>query len=432
MKRSLIKKLVGAAFLTTLAISANAASQVLVTVGNMQVSSDDLNAAMASSPFATQMASMGVDDQAGLRGDMLRRLVAARLLSLEAQNLGLDKTKDYQQDIESFRLGLLYRYYMDKLRARIAIPAETLAAMKKQYKNDAEGMSAAKAAYISDKYQVLKLATVQNLKQHDNVKLYEERIKAGITADTVLMEGNSFQIKYGDIVDTKQYPTLPNPEWVKDQLYQRGELLLVAHAADQEGVDVSARLKQYQYEHLPSVMMEAKTREWIPDEKTMREWFDKHPEVARIPERRHIGQLVVATRKEAEALRARIIKGESLFTLAGQFSIDPEGRKQNGDMGWVVEGRGMPELDRALSKLEDGKLSEIIETKMGFHLLMVLERQPAGQKTFDEVKDRVRQMIINEKLPVYLGELERRYQVSWKVIKARNESEQKHAEKPAR
>ena len=105
MNRSLIKKLVGAVFLTTLAISANAASQVLVTVGNMQVSSDDLNAAMASSPFATQMASMGVDDQAGLRGDMLRRLVAARLLSLEAQNLGLDKTKDYQQDIESFRLG---------------------------------------------------------------------------------------------------------------------------------------------------------------------------------------------------------------------------------------------------------------------------------------------------------------------------------------
>ena len=321
---------------------------------------------------------------------------------------------------------------MDKLRARIVIPAETLAAMKKQYKNDAEGLSAAKAAYISDKYQVLKLATVQNLKQHDNVKLYEERIKAGITADTVLMEGNSFQIKYGDIVDTKQYPALPNPEWVKDQLYQRGELLLVAKAADKEGVDVSARLKQYQYEHLPSVMMEAKTREWIPDEKTMREWFDKHPEVARIPERRHIGQLVVATRKEAEALRARIIKGESLFTLAGEFSIDPEGRKQNGDMGWVVEGRGMPELDGALSKLEDGKLSEIIETKVGFHLLMVLERQAAGQKTFEEVKDRVRQMIINEKLPVYLGELERRYQVSWKVIKARNDNEHKQAEKPAR
>ena len=61
--------------------------------------------------------------------------------------------------------------------------------------------------------------------------------------------------------------------------------------------------------------------------------------------RRHVGQLVVATRQEAEALRMRILKGESLFTLAGQYSIDPAGRKQNGDMGWIVDGRGLPEID---------------------------------------------------------------------------------------
>jgi parvulin-like peptidyl-prolyl isomerase len=195
---------------------------------------------------------------------------------------------------------------------------------------------------------------------------------------------------------------------------------LAAKAAEKEGVDISGKLEQYQSERLPSVMMEAKTKEWIPDEKTLQEWFDKHPEVSRIPERRHIGQLVVATRKEAEALRARIIKGESLFTLAGQYSIDPVGRKQNGDMGWIVEGRGMPELDNALARLEDNKVSDVIETKVGFHLLTILEHQAKGQKTFAEVRDRVRQMVINEKLPPYLGELERNYQVSWKVIKARD------------
>ena len=154
----------------------------------------------------------------------------------------------------------------------------------------------------------------------------------------------------------------------------------------------------------------------------LRDWFDKHPEVAKIPERRHVGQLVVQSRKEADELRARIINGESLFTLAGKFSIDPVGRKHNGDMGWITEGRGMPELDKALAKLEDGKVSEVIETKVGFHLLQILERQPGGQKTFADVRDRVRQMIINENLPTYLGELERRYEVSWKVIKASAEN----------
>jgi peptidyl-prolyl cis-trans isomerase C len=259
--------------------------------------------------------------------------------------------------------------------------------------------------------------------------LFEERIKPGIKAETVLMEGSSFRISYGDIVDVREHPVLPNPEWVKEQLYNRGEMLLAAKAAEKEGIDVSGKLEQYQSERLPSVMMEAKAKEWIPDEKTMRDWFDKHPEVARIPERRHVGQLVAATRQEAEALRTRILKGESLFTLAGQYSIDPAGRKQNGDMGWIVEGRGMPELDNALAKLGDNQVSDVIETKVGFHLLTILEHQAKGQKTYAEVSDRVRQMIINEKLPPYLGELERSYPVSWKVIKAREEKAPKQPEK---
>jgi parvulin-like peptidyl-prolyl isomerase len=421
-KLHMLKNLALVSLLITAPLQATAVSQVLATVGTLQVSSDDLDAAMASSPFATQMTSMDENDQAGLRGDMLRRLVAARLLTLEARRLGLDKTEAYQKEIENFRLALLYHFYMDKLRERIVVPADTLAAMKKQFKGDQDGMNAAKAAYINSQYQTLKLATLQDMLKKDQTKLHEERIKPGIKADTLLMEGKSFRISYGDIVDVSEHPALPNPEWVKEQLYNRGEMLLAAKAAEKEGIDVSGKLDQYQSERLPSVMMEAKTKEWIPDEKTMQEWFNKHPDVARIPERRHVGQLVVATRQEAETLRARIVKGESLFTLAGQYSIDPVGRKQNGDMGWIVEGRGMPELDNALAKLEDNQVSDVIETKLGFHLLTILEHQAKGQKTYAEVSDRVRQMIINEKLPPYLGELERNYQVSWKVIKARDET----------
>jgi len=427
----LLKILGLAAFFATSSLSVNAEPQVLATIGSMQVSSDDLNAAMASSPFATQATSMDEDDQAGLRGDMLRRLVAARLLALEAQRLGLDKTRAYLQDIKNFRQGLLYRFYMDKLRERIVIPVDTLAAMKQQFNGDSDGMTAAKAAYEADQYRILKLTTLQNLLQHDNTKLHEDRIKAGVKANTVLMEGNSFRIRYADIVDLKEHIAQPNPEWVKEQLYKRGELLLVAIAADKEGVDVSAKLKQYQSERLPAVMLETKTKEWIPSEKTLREWFAKHPEVATVPERRHVGQLVVATRKEAEALRARIIKGESLFTLAGELSIDPVGRKQYGDMGWFVEGRGMPELDNSLSKLKDDQLSEVIETKAGFHLLTILERELGGKKSYSEVRNRIRQMIINEKLPPYLGELEQRYKVSWKVIQTRDEKDPKQLIKQA-
>jgi peptidyl-prolyl cis-trans isomerase C len=421
----ILKNLALALFFSALPLLANATPQVLVTINNLEVNSDDLDAAMASSPFSTQQTSMDVDDQAALRGDMLRRLVASRLLTLEARRLGLDKTKPYLLEVENFRLGLLYRFYMDKLREHIVIPEDTLAVMKQQYKGDFEGLAAAKAAYIASQYKALKLATLQDMLKRDNSKLHEDRIKDGVKAGTVLFEGKSIRIKYADIVDIKEHPTMPSPDWVKEQLYNRGELLLVAKAAEQEGVNVDDKLNQYQSERLPAVMMEAKTNEWIPDENVLRDWFAKHPEVAIIPQRHHVGQLVVSTRKEAEALRERILKGESLFTLAGEFSIDPVGRKQNGDMGWFVKGRGMPELENAVDKLEVDKLSEVIESKAGFHLLTVLEYQPEKHKSFEDVHDRIRQMVINEKLPTYLGELERRYKVTWNVLKGRDASTSK-------
>ena len=216
--------------------------------------------------------------------------------------------------------------------------------------------------------------------------------------------------------DVKKWKKTPNPEWIKDQIHNRSELLLVSKAAERDGLDVSEQLKRFTDERLPALLLEHKAKEWVPNEKAQRDWYARHQEVGRIPASYHVGQLVVATREKAEALRARIVKGESLFTLAGSESIDPIGFKQNGDMGWITEGRGMPELQKVLATLQDDQLSDVIATPSGYHLIMVLERRVGSQKPYEDVRERVQQMMINQNLPAYLGELEKRYPVSWSVI----------------
>jgi peptidyl-prolyl cis-trans isomerase C len=232
------------------------------------------------------------------------------------------------------------------------------------------------------------------------------------------MEGKDFHITYGDVVDVGVWKKTPNPEWIKQQLRDRGEMVLAAMAAERDGADVSGQFNRYLAERLPALTIEKKTRDWIPNEKTMRSWYKKHQEVGRIPASYHVGQLVVATKEEAQAMRARIVKGESLFNLAASDSIDPEGRKRNGDMGWIAEGRGMPELLNVLPKLKDEQLSDIITTPAGFNLIMVLERRIGRQKPFEDVRERVQQMMISQNLPGFLGELEKRYPVTWSVIAA--------------
>lgn len=397
-------------------LTVSAADQVLATVGQEKIYSRELELALASSPFSTQFNTMSEDEQASLRGDMLRRLVSARLLALEAKQLGLDKTATFRREMEDFRLGLLYRAYMNKLREGVSIPADTLAEMKEQFKGDADGFEAAKSAYVASHFQAVKLAALQKLQQDSNARSHESRIKPGLKPEVVLMEGNGFRITYGDIADAEMRKKTTNPEWIRQQLRDRGEMVLAAMAAERDGADVSAQLNRYLEERLPASMLEKKAKEWIPNEKALRSWYAKHQEIGRIPASYHVGQIVVATKEEADKLRARILKGESLFTLAASDSIDPAGRKQNGDMGWITEGRGMPELLKVLPTLKDDQLSEVIATPSGYHLITVLERRIGRQKPFEDVRERVQQMMVNQNLPAYLGELEKRYPVSWGVM----------------
>ena len=119
------------------------------------------------------------------------------------------------------------------------------------------------------------------------------------------------------------------------------------------------QVEDYKNELLPRALIEKKEREWIPDETVLRDYYQEHPEIGYIPERRHIGQLVLANREEAEAMRKRILDGESLFVLASESSIDPVGRAQAGDMGWLNEGSGFPGRGSGPEGLKDGEVSAI-------------------------------------------------------------------------
>ncbi len=395
---------------------AKAVDQVLATIGPLQVTAAELNSAMASAPFATKFPSMDRDDQASLRGGMLRRLVISRLLTLEAQRQGLDKTNAFRRDVDDFRLGTLYRAYVNKLRQGIVIPDDTLAAMKKQFKNDRDGLDAAKAAYVGERYKTVVSVAANALLEADKVRLHEDRLTAGAKPDTVVAEGTRLRIRYADLLDPAEKGAPDRTELV-NRLRQRVELVSGAQAASDQGVDVDAAVRAYERERLPAALMEVKTKAWIPDEKTLRNWYDTHPQAATVPERRHIGQLVVATRKQADALRARIDKGESLFVLAGEYSVEPISKQQNGDVGWVIQGRGEPELESALAKLKDGETSPVIATRDGkFHILTVLERAGGRKEAYPAIRDRVAQAIINERLPSYVTELEQRYPVTWNVL----------------
>jgi parvulin-like peptidyl-prolyl isomerase len=92
-----------------------------------------------------------------------------------------------------------------------------------------------------------------------------------------------------------------------------------------------------------------------------------------------------APRDDAQAL-ARIIavqqklgSGGDFATLAKEYSDDPGSADQGGDLGWFGRGRMVAEFEDATFKLEPGQTSGPIKTSYGYHLVQVLEKDPARE-----------------------------------------------------
>jgi peptidyl-prolyl cis-trans isomerase SurA len=85
-------------------------------------------------------------------------------------------------------------------------------------------------------------------------------------------------------------------------------------------------------------------------------------------------------RVKAESLLAEIHRGADFATLAKRESMDETTKQNGGDMGWSRRGDNVPELDRWLFELPPDQVSPVIESPLGYHLIVVERAQPAEVK----------------------------------------------------
>jgi parvulin-like peptidyl-prolyl isomerase len=92
----------------------------------------------------------------------------------------------------------------------------------------------------------------------------------------------------------------------------------------------------------------------------------------------HARHILVNSQATAQALRAQIQAGADFGQVAQQSSQDTLTRAAGGDLGWFARGT-LPakEVEDAAFALQPGQLSEVIQSAFGYHLVQVLERDPA-------------------------------------------------------
>jgi parvulin-like peptidyl-prolyl isomerase len=169
------------------------------------------------------------------------------------------------------------------------------------------------------------------------------------------------------------------------------EALLRAHVASESW---ESRLKSKLL--FSKVIREASKGVDPPSYEEIKAHFQENRARFASPEMVTFRQIVCRSKEDAQRLRARIMAGEDMGRLAKKYSTAPEAENY-GEVGWVQRGDLHESMEKALFSLQIGRISPVVKTPFGYHLLEVIDRRPAGPKELPEVMDIIESRLLRQK-----------------------------------
>jgi len=86
-------------------------------------------------------------------------------------------------------------------------------------------------------------------------------------------------------------------------------------------------------------------------------------------------------------IKNRLSQGETFEALAQEFTDDPTGKDNGGDLGWFGWGKMVGAFQEVAFKLEPGEVSNVVETPFGIHIIKVEAVRELERGTFEEERE---------------------------------------------
>lgn len=146
----------------------------------------------------------------------------------------------------------------------------------------------------------------------------------------------------------------------------------------------------------------------VSDEETMG-YYDQNLNLFKQPEQVQASHILIKAdpdadesqkaqaREELEGIRRKLQEGEDFAALAKEFSQGPSSTK-GGDLGYFGRGQMVKPFEEAAFALEPGEVSDIVQTRFGYHLIKVTDKKAESAIPYDDVKDRLEQYLKQRKI----------------------------------
>lgn len=141
----------------------------------------------------------------------------------------------------------------------------------------------------------------------------------------------------------------------------------------------------------------------------------------------HVRHILIKTSElmpEAEAkkrlleIKQRIDTGSDFAAQAKRYSEDSSAA-QGGDLGWISPGETVPEFENAMNALQEGQISDPVQSSFGWHLIQVLGRRNADvseEQKKTQARAAIRSLKSDEAYQDWLRQLRDRAYIEYHLV----------------
>ncbi|MGH8180502.1 MAG: peptidylprolyl isomerase [Steroidobacteraceae bacterium] len=200
---------------------------------------------------------------------------------------------------------------------------------------------------------------------------------------------------------------------------------LIAQEAQKESLDTQTDTAQLIKMERLNVLEQALSQKVLagkqPTDDDLKAEYDA--EVAKLPQTEyHARHILVATQPFAEKIVQRLKAGEKFEDLAKAESMDSS-KTNGGDLGWFTLDHMVKPFADAVSNLKPGEYTTYpVQTQYGWHVIQLLGTRPVSPPPFDQVKQRLVQVVQAKKFRAYTDDLLKQAKVET-FLDAKSDSE---------
>ncbi len=143
-------------------------------------------------------------------------------------------------------------------------------------------------------------------------------------------------------------------------------------------------------------------------EAEMQAFFSRYPEFFIRKDQVRVRQIFIAfprgnnlsARGDAllriQSIQDRLRQGADFAALALEHSEDPSNAR-GGDLGYLERAQMIPSFAEAAFALQPGEISDIVESRIGYHLIKMLDRSPSSQMAYRNTRTKIERTLRRNK-----------------------------------